>query len=78
MSSISLSQMADTPTTSRLKSSCSENSSELLIERCILVPSKAKDPAYYISQCDGYKENPARMRPTFHHLLELAFQRTLN
>jgi acetyl-CoA carboxylase/biotin carboxylase 1 len=41
----------------------------------ILVPSKAKDPAYYtFPQCDNYKESPVRrnMRPTFHHLLELA------
>jgi acetyl-CoA carboxylase/biotin carboxylase 1 len=42
----------------------------------ILVPSKAKDPAYYtFPQCDGYKESPIRrnMRPTFHHLLNLPF-----
>jgi acetyl-CoA carboxylase/biotin carboxylase 1 len=78
MSSISLSQMASTPTTSRLKSSAIEKSKlELLGIRTIniLVPSKAKDPAYYtFPQCDGYKESPTgrNMRPTFHHLLELA------
>ena len=41
----------------------------------ILIPKPKKEPSYYtFPQCDGYKEDPLRrdMRPTFHHLLELA------
>jgi len=41
----------------------------------VLIPQPKKEPQYFtFPQCDGYKENALRrnMRPTFHHLLELA------
>jgi len=40
-----------------------------------VIPVEKKDPSYFsFPACDGFKEDPIRrgMRPTFHHLLELA------
>jgi hypothetical protein len=72
------------PTTSRLKELCIEKSARAAGNRTIniLVPSKAKDPAYYtFPQCDGYKESPTgvtcvRLSTIFSNLR--VFQRTLN
>jgi len=41
----------------------------------VVIPVEKKDPLYYsFPECDGFKEDKLRrnMRPTFHHLLELA------